>query len=268
MKKIGRLLLYVILSTCFTYFLISNLNNVENVRMTVDFIKHGSETDVVAYSKKVEEDFKKTLQADEEASNNNNSEATEDKKTDEKENNSTENNNKQTDESKNTTKKNSDKQSDEDKDEEKKEEEKKYENMYELAKDYPMGVVFYSMTMTRGEVQIETLCASAIYGMVVGIIIFMFSVKEPTNIKEGLVMYIIALVCSIVSIELVQMVTLILAYGTIYFVNIQIQYILFVTAVFFIILAMKKTLKKDEEKMKEIKAEFKNKINSKKKDRK
>lgn len=263
MKKVGKLLLYIILSTCVVYFIISNLNDSGNVMMTVDFIKNGSETDVVNYSKQVENDFRKTLKADEEASkaenDNNKSETSEDKKDEtKKDENVKDDSNKENnakEEEKNTETKNE-------------EEEKEYENISELAEDYPMGVVFYSMTMSRGEVQIETLCVSATYGLVIGIMIFMFSIKDPTKIKEGLIMYIIALVSAIVATELAQMVTLLLAYGTIYFVKIKIQYLLVITAIFLIMLAMKKTIKNDEKKMKEIKTEIKDKMNSKKKDRK
>ncbi len=257
MKKVGRLLLYIVLSICVVYFAISNLNNWGNVRTTVDFIKHGSEKDVVEYSKKIESDFKKSLEQDqttsEEKSNTNQEETSENKKEDTKKKEDKEDNNKK-DEEKNTETKN--------------EEEKEYKNITELSKDYPMGVVFYSMTMSRGELQIETLCVSIIYGMFLGIVLFMFSIKNPTNIKEVGIMYIIALISAIVSMELIQMLTLILAYGTIYFVKIEIQYLAIITAVFLVILAMKKIIKKDEEKMKEIKAEFKEKIKSKKKDRK
>lgn len=257
MKKVGKLLLYIILSTCVVYFIISNLNDSGNVMMTVDFIKNGSETDVINYSKQVENDFRKTLKADEEASkaeNDNKSETSENKKDETKKDDSNKEDNAK-EEEKNTETKNE-------------EEEKEYENISELAEDYPMGVVFYSMTMSRGEVQIETLCVSATYGLAIGIMIFMFSIKDPTKIKEGLIMYIIALVSAIVATELAQMVTLLLAYGTIYFVKIKIQYLLVITAIFLIMLAMKKTIKNDEKKMKEIKTEIKDKMNSKKKDRK
>lgn len=264
MKKVGKLLLYVILSTCVIYFFISNLNNLSNVMMTVDFIKNGSETDVVNYSKQVENDFRKTLQADEEASkaenDNNKSETSEDKKEENTKDENAKDDSKEEENNKKEEEKNT---------ESKNEEEKEYENISELAEDYPMGVVFYSMTMSRGEVQIETLCVSATYGLVIGIMIFMFSIKDPANIKEVFIMYVIALVLAIVATELVQIITLLLAYGTVYFVKIKIQYLLFITVMFLIMLSMKKTIKNDEKKTQEIKTKIKEKINSnKKKDRK
>lgn len=228
MKKVGKLLLYIILSICVIYTAISTLNSYGTIRMTIDFVKHGDEEDILAYSKMEEENFRNALKKDEEASKTENENtqntSTEDNKEDVKDEDKKDKDDKTT-----VT---------EEKTEENDEEEKI--TMNEIAKDYPMGFTEHSMLMARGDAEIQVICWSVIYGIIIGVIIFMFSLKNPTTLKQLIIMYIITILTAIVTMELIQVLTLVIAYGVFTFVKFDLGFLLLITAFFGLALAIKK----------------------------
>lgn len=222
MNKILKLVLCIILSIGITYFVISNLAMLPNIMMTSDFMKNGTENDIITYSKKTESDLRNSLNLPEEKNAN----KEEDKKED-------------------------------------KQEEKKYDTIDELAEDYPMGTTYYSLIMTFGEMQIQVLCLSFIFGSIIGMNCFIFLTDKKRTLKQIIILYIINLIVSIIIAELVQILTLVLAYGTIYFVKVEMQIILVSTATFLFALAMNKTLN-DRKQQKQIEEQERNSKNVKK----
>lgn len=216
MNKILKLILCIILSIGITYFVISNLSMLPNMMMASDFMKNGTEDDIITYSKNTDSDLRKSLNLPEEKN--------------------------------------------EDKD---KKEEKKYNTLDELAKDYPMGTTYYSLIMTFGEMQIQVLCLSFIFGTIIGMNVFIFLTDKKRTLKQIIILYIINLIVSIIVAELVQILTLVLAYGTIYFVKVEMQIILVATATFLFALAMNKTVN-DRKQQKQIEEQERNSKNVKK----
>lgn len=202
MKKVLKLLLCVILSISVVYFIISNICMSQYVFMTTDFIKHGTVEDVVNYSKQSDDELKSSLEIEE----------------------NTEGSIEKVEETLETTT-----------------EEKEYETINELAEDYPMGVTYYSMIMIMGELQIQALCVSFIVGIIIGVICFMFLTDKKRSLKQIVILYAINLIVTVATVEIVQVLTLVIAYGTIAFVPIGMQYILMSTAVFLFAFAMNKS---------------------------
>lgn len=226
MNKVLKLILCVVLSIGITYFVISNISMLPNMRMASDFIKNGTEEDIITYSKNIDSDLRNSLNLSEEKNEN--------KEEDKKENK-----------------------------EEDKKEEKKYNTLDELAKDYPMGTTYYSLIMTFGEMQVQVLCLSFIFGIIIGMNVFIFLTDKKRTLKQIIILYIINLIVSIIIAELVQILTLVLAYGTIYFVKVEMQIILVSTATFLFVLAMNKTVN-DRKQQKQIEEQERNSKNVKK----
>lgn len=218
MNKILKLILCVVLSIGITYFVISNISKLPNMMMASDFIKNGTEEDIITYSKNIDSDLRKSLNLSEEKNENK---------------------------------------------EEDKKEEKKYNTLDELAKDYPMGTTYYSLIMTFGEMQIQVLCLSFIFGIIIGMNAFIFLTDKKRTLKQIIILYIINLIVSIIVAELIQILTLVLAYGTIYFVKVEMQIILVSTATFLFALAMNKTIN-DRKQQKQIEEQERNSKNVKK----
>lgn len=221
MNKILKLILCVLLSIGITYFVISNMSMLPNLIMATDFMKHGTEQDIITYSKNTDSDLKNSLNLPEEKKEN------------------------------------------KDEDKEDKKEDKEYNSLDELAKDYPMGTTYYSLIMTFGEMQIQVLCLSFIFGTIIGMNVFIFLTDKKRTLKQIIILYLINLFVSIIVAELIQILTLVLAYGTIYFVKVEMQFILVSTATFLFALAMNKTIN-EKKQQKILEAQEKNSKNVKK----
>lgn len=237
MKKVLKLLLNIILSITVMYFIMSNAYMVPNVLMASDFIKNGTEQDVVNYSKQTEEALRESLEIEEAATEE--KEAVNDEETKKEEVKVAET----------TT-----------------EEEKQYETMNDIVEDYPMGATYYSVMMSMGEMQIQVICLSCIFGIIIGVNCFFFITDKKRNFKELAILFVINLAVAVVAAELVQILILIICYGTFAFVQIDMSYILVSIASFLFAFTMNKAVNdKRQQKLEEEKNRIKEQNKKKKK---
>ncbi len=200
MKKVLKLLMYIVLATAVTYFLVSNYYVFGDLAQTVEFQKHGSEKDVIEYVKYINDEMDKTIK--------------ESNKTNEKS----------------------------DSEQEEAKTEKTYKSIDELAVDYPMGATYYSMQITRGEMQIEVLCISFIFGIIIGVNCFLFITDKRLGLKEVAILFGISMGVAIITTEAVGALTVFLAYGAFALPTINLEFLLIAAVIFFFALATNKTV--------------------------
>lgn len=138
--------------------------------------------------------------------------------------------------------------------------EKKYKTIDDIAVDYPMGATFYSMTMSRGELQIDILSMSFIIGIMIGVNAFIFITDKDMNFKQIAIKFGISFGIALLTIELVQVITLWVAYGIFTFVGINMTFVIVEFAIFLFALSINRTIYDVKQNKKEQEQEIKEKI--------